>query len=105
MIDIPESLAHFIHGATMMANVLVSLYFLRFWRETRDRLFATFSVAFLIFAVNRILLSVLDTENEARTFVYVLRLIGFLLIIAGVVYKNRPARRDEQRSGSAETSG
>lgn len=92
MIDIPESLAQFIHGATMSANLLVSLYFLRFWRETRDRLFAGFSVAFLIFAVNRILLSVLHTENEARTFVYVLRLIGFLLIIAVVIDKNRPSR-------------
>jgi hypothetical protein len=73
----------------MFANMLVALYFLRFWFESRDRLFAIFSLAFLIFAVNRVLLSILDVENEARTFVYVLRLIAFLLIIAGIVDKNR----------------
>ena len=36
MISIPESLAQFIHGATMFANLLVALYFLRFWYESRD---------------------------------------------------------------------
>ncbi|MGH2806804.1 MAG: DUF5985 family protein [Actinomycetota bacterium] len=94
MIDIPEPMTQFIHGATTLANLLVSVYFLRFWHESRDRLFAIFSVAFFIFAGNRILLSVLDTENEVRTFVYVLRLIAFLLIIVGVVDKNRPSRGD-----------
>jgi hypothetical protein len=89
MISIPDSFAQFIHGATMFANVLVALYFLRFWFESQDRLFAIFSLSFLIFAVNRVLLSILDVEDEARTFVYVLRLIGFLLIIIGIVDKNR----------------
>jgi hypothetical protein len=83
----------------MFANLLVALYFLRFWFESRDRLFFIFSLAFSIFAVNRILLSILDVENEARTFVYVLRLIAFLLIILGIVDKNRQPEGPSRAEG------
>ena len=34
----------FIMGAIAMASAVVALFFLRFWRETGDRLFAIFAV-------------------------------------------------------------
>ena len=80
----------FLGGATALGCLIIALFFLRFWRQTRDRLFAIFSLAFFVFAMNRVLLTlVLDVENEARTFVYLLRLGAFVLIIAAVVDKNR----------------
>ncbi len=91
-IDLSDDVTQFIHGATMLGNLVIALFFLRFWRQSRDRLFSIFSLAFFVFAMNRVLLTFLGEENEARTFVYVIRLIAFLLIIVGIVDKNRPSR-------------
>jgi hypothetical protein len=90
MMEWGEEIRQFVGGATMLADVVIALFFMRFWRQTSDRLFAIFSIAFLVFAFNRILLTFLNEENEGRTFLYGLRLCAFLLIIAGIIDKNRP---------------
>jgi hypothetical protein len=76
-------------GAIIMANLVVGLFFLRFWRRTRDRLFAMFAAAFWILAANRIVLTSLHEESEFRTPVYALRLAGFVLILIAIIDKNR----------------
>jgi hypothetical protein len=43
----------FIAGATMAASVAVAHFFLRFFRQTGDRLFAAFAVAFAVSASTR----------------------------------------------------
>ena len=78
----------FLQGATMLASLGVALFFLRYWRATGDRLFAVFSAAFLVFAVNRVLLAALDEDAEARTYVYLVRALAFLLIAAAILDKN-----------------
>ena len=86
-------MAEFLSGVIFAGALTAALFFLRFWRQTSDRLFAIFALAFGLFAGSRLLLAVLDESNEARTWVYVLRLVTFLLIIAAVVDKNRSAGR------------
>lgn len=81
-------MSEFMQGATMMASVGVALFFLRFWRQTGDRLFAVFAAAFALFAVNRLLLAVLDEESETRTWVYALRAATFVMIAVAVLDKN-----------------
>ena len=83
----------FLTGASVLASAAIALFFLRFWRDTADRLFLIFAVAFGVFAVNRILLSVLDDQSEARTAVYLARAIAFGLIALAVVDKNWPGGR------------
>jgi membrane protein CcdC involved in cytochrome C biogenesis len=87
-------LIQFIAGASTLASAVIALFFLRFWRDTGDRLFAIFSVAFAVFAVNRIVLTILDETNEARQYVYLIRLAAFVLILIGIVEKNRSASRE-----------
>jgi O-antigen/teichoic acid export membrane protein len=94
MIEFSEGVGQFIGGATFLGDLVIGLFFLRFWRQTADRLFAIFSLAFFVFAFNRVLLTFLHEENEGRTFVYILRLGAFLLIIAGIIDKNRPRHSD-----------
>jgi hypothetical protein len=77
-----------LQGALVMASFVVGLFFLRFWRETRDRLFLMFALAFWVLAANWLGLG-LTEEAETRTFFYVLRLIAFALIIIAIVDKNR----------------
>lgn len=78
----------FLQGATMLASLGVALFFLKYWRSTGDRLFAVFSAAFVVFAVSRGWLALLDEESEARTYIYLLRALAFALIAVAIVDKN-----------------
>ena len=82
----------FLDGATAITCCAIALFFLRFWRETRDRLFGILALAFLVFAVNRGVLTALDEQEEARTLVYAVRFAAFALIALAIVDKNRPRR-------------
>jgi len=90
----------FLLGAIVACCGVAGLFFLRFWRKTGDRLFAIFAVAFWTLGANWLALALVE-RNEARTWLYVVRLLAFLLILWGIVDKNRarrPARRDSDES-------
>ena len=76
-------------GAIIMACWVAGLFFLRFWKKTRDRLFLMFAASFWIMAVNRMILATLHEESEFRTPVYVVRLLAFVLILVAIIDKNR----------------
>jgi hypothetical protein len=76
-------------GAIAMASVVASLFFLRFWRDTGDRLFLIFSIAFLLLGITRVALTVADTPHESRLSIYLIRLLAFGLIAIAIVDKNR----------------
>lgn len=79
----------FISGAIMMACWVAGLFFLRFWRETRDRFFALFALSFWLLALERVILVMLDPVDETRTFVYLIRSLAFAVIVLAVIDKNR----------------
>jgi len=78
-----------ISGALVMGYGVSALFFLRFWKGTRDRLFLVFSVAFLILALQRVALSLAARSGDAPVLFYGLRLLAFLLILWAIVDKNR----------------
>jgi hypothetical protein len=65
------------------------VFMFRYWRQSRDRLFAFFGLAFWLMCASWILLAVLNPVDDSRPYVYLIRLIAFLLIIAAIVDKNR----------------
>lgn len=77
-----------ISGALGAGFLVAALFFLRFWGRTRDRLFLAFSAAFALMALNQALPVVLDIPQEERSWIYLIRLAAFLLIIVAVVGKN-----------------
>jgi hypothetical protein len=81
----------FLQGGTFVASLAVALFFLRFWRQSRDPLFAVLSGAFFVFAANRLLLTVLESEDR-RLWVYASRALVFGLIAAAVLGKNLDRR-------------
>jgi Family of unknown function (DUF5985) len=85
----PTELTIFIWGCLATASLTVSLFFLRFWRLSRERLFLFFALGFLTLAANWAGLALINPPVESRHYLYVLRLIAFLLIIVGIVDKNR----------------
>ncbi len=80
-------------GAVVMGFAVVGLFFLRFWRNTRDRLFLFFAFSFFILAVNRIGLLLVAEPSSRRDALYWVRLVAFLLILAGIADKNRSRKR------------
>ena len=87
----------FLAGATALGYSVAAVFFLRFWRTTRDRLFLAFSAAFMLLAVNQVLAAVLEYGDERTPFVYSLRVLGFLLILWAIVDKNLAPATSRQR--------
>ena len=79
----------FLSGAICMAYVVVTIFFLKFWKKTRDSLFLCFAAAFVLFTIVRISLSVISQESEARGFLYLGRGLAVLLIVVAVIQKNK----------------
>ena len=82
----------FLSGATARACLVVCLFFLRFWRESTDRLFAYFATAFWLLGANYAVIGVAHVGAEGRPYVFLLRLLAFGAIIVGIVSKNRETR-------------
>jgi uncharacterized membrane protein HdeD (DUF308 family) len=76
-------------GAIAMGNLIIGLFFLRFWKKTRDRFFLFFAVAFSLEGLNRVLLGVNNGANENEPLLYLVRLLSFVLILIAVIDKNR----------------
>lgn len=81
-------LNHFLLGAIASLSLVASIFFFRFWRQTRDRLFLAFALAFLLEAAGRTALAYMAARGEMEPLIYVLRLVGYLLILGGIAGKN-----------------
>jgi hypothetical protein len=85
----------FLDGGSFVAALVIALFFFRFWRQSGDRLFGIFALAFAVFGINRVILSSLDEQADGRVIVYLVRLFAFVLIISAIVDKNRPQREPD----------
>ena len=90
----PELLNGLIIGALVMACAVTGVFFLRFWRKTRDRLFAMFAIAFWLLGLNWGLLAFIKSD-EVQSAIYIVRLLAFILILVGIIDKNRPRTSSE----------
>jgi hypothetical protein len=89
---------YYLWGVLAMASLVSALFFLQYWRTTRDRLFAFFSAAFALMAVEWTVSASLGMYQEGQHFyVLLLRILAFVAIIVGVLDKNR---RERHRAGS-----
>ncbi len=78
-----------VSGAITMGYAVAGLFFLRFWRETHDRLFLIFAGAFWVLGLQRLALVFSRDMVEDHTGLYLVRLFAFLLILGAIVDKNR----------------
>jgi uncharacterized membrane protein HdeD (DUF308 family) len=75
-------------GAVMMACFVAALFFLRFWKTTRDRFFLFFAVSFFLEGIVRLMLGLAKYPNEEQPLIYLFRLFAFLLILLAIIDKN-----------------
>lgn len=78
----------FLLGVTASASVTASLFFLRFWRDTRETLFLAFTAFFLIEGITRVVLLFFAHPGEGSPWIYIARLLGLIMILAAIVRKN-----------------
>lgn len=79
----------FVSGLLVAGYLVAGLFFLGFWRHSRDRLFLLFAAAFAMLALQRGLLAALAGRGDV-TILYSLRLAAFLVILYAIWDKNRP---------------
>ncbi|MGZ4816091.1 MAG: DUF5985 family protein [Terriglobales bacterium] len=78
----------FLLGVIATSSITAGVFFLRFWRHTRDTLFLSFAVAFIVEGLNRVAVLFLEKPNEGSPAIYIVRLLVFLLILAAILKKN-----------------
>jgi type II secretory pathway component PulM len=89
-----DMLQQLMRGALIMGCAVAAMFFARFWRESRDRLFLAFSAAFSLLAVHWAALAIVNPPAETRHQLFILRLVAFAFLIAGIVDKNRRSSRE-----------
>lgn len=77
-------------GAVILGYVMIGLFFLRFWRQSRERLFSCFAISFFILALERVMLLAAPFEWVHEPQFYCTRLVAFLVIAWAIWDKNRP---------------
>ena len=85
----------FLSGVIAMGHATAGLFFLRFWRNSRDRLFLYFALSFLVQAGHRIYaaLSIANSPAEDNALHYTIRLLAYALILWAVLEKNFSKRK------------
>ena len=78
----------FLTGAISLSCFVISLFFLRFWFSTRDRLFIFFAMSFALEGVTRAAAFILHFSDNNPAF-YGPRVVAYGLIIAAIWQKNR----------------
>ena len=84
-----QTLFDFLSGAIVMGFIVAGLFFLRFWKRTHEGLFVAFALAFWLLGLTQALLTFTDIPIEERSWLYLLRLAAFSLILASIWIKNR----------------
>lgn len=82
----------FMAGAITLGYLAAALFFVRFWRNTGERLFVAFGVAFVLLALNQFIATYLEAGDERTVYAYSLRVAGFILILWAIIEKNLRGR-------------
>ncbi|MGE4062427.1 MAG: DUF5985 family protein [Rhodospirillaceae bacterium] len=84
---------NFFYGVLTALHLVAAAFFLRFYVRTRQRLLLLFALAFVLFGANQAVLGLDIAQLEEEANAYLLRLAGFILIIAGIISTNFGRRR------------
>jgi uncharacterized membrane protein HdeD (DUF308 family) len=78
----------FLHGLIAACSIITGLFFLRFWRDTRDWLFLAFVIFFVIQGSDTTYVVSMHHPNIGSPWLYALRLFSVLVVLAAVLRKN-----------------
>ncbi|MBA2772279.1 MAG: hypothetical protein H0U34_09780 [Sphingomonas sp.] len=79
----------FLAGIVTGGFLIAGLFFFRFWHRTRDSLFLAFALAFWLLGLGQSILALGNVPVEERSWIFLIRLSAFALILAAIIRKNR----------------
>ena len=83
------ALKEFLLGALVISDLVLALFFLHYWRVTKDRFFLFFAWSFVLGCVSRLVLAVHLGNDEFEPLVYVIRFLSYVIIMVAILDKNR----------------
>mgnify|MGYP003578639238 FL=1 len=78
----------FFSGLIAAGFAVASLFFFRFWSRAKDGLFLGFALCFGLLAISQSLTTLLGLPQEERSWIYLIRLTAFLILIVAILRKN-----------------
>ena len=78
----------FLLGFVVACSLVAALFFLRFWKHTRDPLFLAFMFFFLIQGFNYSILLAMEHPNEGNSIHNIVRFIAVLGLLGAIAWKN-----------------
>ena len=82
-------LKQFLLGALVMSDVVLALFFLHYWKMTKDRFFLFFVWSFVLGTVSRLVLAGDFVSSESEPLVYFIRFLSYVMIVVAILDKNR----------------
>lgn len=89
----------FLSGIATATFAFSSIFFLKFWKASRDKFFLYFCIACGLLAFERVVILLMTYEHtgphqaEVSVWVYTIRLLAYGVILTAVVTKNRSTNR------------
>lgn len=78
----------FLLGFVVACSLVAALFFLRFWKHTRDPLFLAFTLFFAIQGFNYTGLLTMEHPNQGNVIHNVVRFVAVLGLLAAILWKN-----------------
>lgn len=78
----------FLLGFIAALSLIAALYFLRFWRATRDIVFLSFVLFFLVQGCIEGVDLTLPHPNLGSVWIFIARLLSILAVLAAILAKN-----------------
>ncbi|MES3036388.1 MAG: DUF5985 family protein [Bdellovibrionota bacterium] len=86
----------FFSGGISMLCLVACFFFFNFYQKVKDKFFLLFSFAFLCFAIERMVIMANRIHDEDYTMVYLIRVVGFLIILIAIYFKNSGSKTLKQ---------
>jgi hypothetical protein len=78
----------FLLGVIATSSFAAGAFFMKFWRRSHDNFFLAFTVYFVTEGGIRTALLFFSKPNEGSPWIYVIRLMALVLILAAILRKN-----------------
>lgn len=83
-----QGLIDYLAGLITAGFLACGLFFFRFYSRSRDILFLAFAVAFLLLALNAVVVVAIQEPDETRSWFYLIRVVAYMLIVLAIIRKN-----------------
>jgi len=82
------NLDYFLLGFIAACSLVAGLFFLKFYRSTRDPLFLAFLVFFVVHGFTNAATLELAQPNIGTPLIFLIRLLSVLVVLGAIIWKN-----------------